>query len=139
MGDTNKYVCQTDKVDSEMRAWADILRCLGDKWTVLVLGLLVPRPYRYLELNRAVTGISQRMLTLTLKRLERDGLISRTVIPSTPPQVEYALTPLGHKLGQPLGELWAWAQDSQDEIEAARQAYEQKQMMTTPSLLENMS
>lgn len=127
MSDTNKYVCNTDNVDSEMRAWADILMRIGDKWSILVVGLLFPGPRRYLELNRSVTGISQRMLTLTLKRLERDGLVSRTVTPTIPPQVEYALTPLGHKLSTPLGSLWSWAQENRHEIAAAQQAFDQAQ------------
>ncbi|MFI5895152.1 winged helix-turn-helix transcriptional regulator [Actinoplanes sp. NPDC051513] len=87
----------------------EILRRVGDKWTVLVLSLLGQRPYRYNELHRAIEGISQRMLTRTLRSLENDGLVSRTVFPSVPPSVEYRLTPLGESLLVPLSALADWA------------------------------
>ena len=86
-----------------------VFRRLSDKWTVLVLSLLGQRPYRYNELHRAIEGISQRMLTRTLRSLEDDGLVSRTVFPSVPPSVEYRLTPLGESLLVPLSALADWA------------------------------
>lgn len=126
MSETHKFVCRTGKVDAEMRAWADMLMPLGDKWTVLVFGSLTQGPQRYNQLNRLVTGISQRMLTLTLKRLERDGLISRTVTPTIPPQVEYDLTPLGQTLSSSLAVLWAWAAEHRHAVETARQAFDEQ-------------
>ncbi|MFF5290723.1 winged helix-turn-helix transcriptional regulator [Paractinoplanes globisporus] len=86
-----------------------LMRRVGDKWTLLVLSLLGRRPYRYNELHRAVEGISQRMLTRTLRTLEADGLVARTVFPSVPPSVEYRLTPLGESLLVPLSALADWA------------------------------
>jgi DNA-binding HxlR family transcriptional regulator len=87
----------------------DLLRRVGDKWTLLVLTLLGRRPYRYNDLHRGIEGISQRMLTRTLRMLESDGLVSRTVFPSVPPSVEYRLTPLGESLLIPLSALADWA------------------------------
>ncbi|WP_433360987.1 winged helix-turn-helix transcriptional regulator [Actinoplanes sp. CA-142083] len=88
-----------------------VFRRLSDKWTVLVLSLLGQRPYRYNELHRTIEGISQRMLTRTLRNLETDGLVSRTVFPSVPPSVEYRLTPLGESLLAPLSALADWSVD----------------------------
>ncbi|GIM91076.1 winged helix-turn-helix transcriptional regulator [Paractinoplanes toevensis] len=87
----------------------DVLRRVGDKWTVLVLALLGQQPYRYNELHRSIPAISQRMLTRTLRSLETDGLISRTVYATVPPSVEYRLTPLGTSLLEPLSALADWA------------------------------
>jgi DNA-binding HxlR family transcriptional regulator len=86
-----------------------VLRRLSDKWTVLLLSLLAGRPYRCNELHRSIEGISQRMLTRTLRNLETDGLVSRTVFPSVPPSVEYRLTALGESLLKPLSALADWA------------------------------
>src|SRR5689334_17507192 len=80
------------------RAVADTLSRIGDKWTVMVVGALSQGPLRYNELNRTIDGISQRMLTLTLKGLEQDGLVTRTLYPTIPPRVEYALTDMGRTL-----------------------------------------
>jgi DNA-binding HxlR family transcriptional regulator len=98
----------------------DVLRRVGDKWTVLVVVLLGRRPYRFNELHRSVENISQRMLTRTLRGLENDGLVRREVFPTVPPSVEYSLTPLGRSLLQPLSDLAAWAMEHRDEIAAAR-------------------
>ncbi|MFC0530061.1 winged helix-turn-helix transcriptional regulator [Phytohabitans kaempferiae] len=100
---------------------ADVLHRVGDKWSVLVLVLLGRRPYRYNELHRGIEGISQRMLTRTLRGLETDGLVARTVHPSVPPSVEYDLTPLGRSLLGPLSALAEWAVRHGDEIAAARE------------------
>ncbi|MEU4237477.1 helix-turn-helix domain-containing protein [Actinoplanes sp. NPDC026619] len=94
----------------------DVLRRVGDKWSVLVLTLLGQRPYRYNELHRSIEGVSQRMLTRTLRSLETDGLISRTVHPTVPPSVEYRLTALGASLLAPLSALADWAVRHQPEI-----------------------
>lgn len=98
----------------------DVLRRVGDRWTVLILILLGRGPHRFNELHRSVEGISQRMLTRTLRALERDGLAARTVYPTIPPSVEYDLTPLGRTLLDPLSALADWAVDHGAEIATAR-------------------
>jgi DNA-binding HxlR family transcriptional regulator len=97
---------------------------IGDKWSVLVVSLLGDGPLRFSELRRTIGGISQRMLTLTLRGLERDGLLSRTVFPTVPPRVDYALTALGRSLLAPVRELGGWARTNLAEIEAARQRFD---------------
>lgn len=97
-----------------------VLRRVGDKWSVLVVTLLARRPYRFNELARAVEGISQRMLTRTLRALEVDGLVDRTVFPTIPPSVEYRLTPLGASLLRPLSVLADWAVEHEPDIARAR-------------------
>ncbi len=91
------------------RAVADVLARVGDKWTVYVVGNLSGGPMRFNEIRRAVGGISQRMLTLTLRGLERDGLVTRTVYPTIPPRVDYELTELGRTLIAPLMPMGDWA------------------------------
>lgn len=100
----------------------DILSRVGDKWSVLVIGLLRGGPKRFSELRRTIPGISQRMLTLTLRGLERDGLVRRTVYPSIPPRVDYELTRLGRTLIRPVQALATWAIEHREEIEASRAA-----------------
>jgi DNA-binding HxlR family transcriptional regulator len=102
----------------------ELLDRVGDKWSVLVIALLGERSHRFNELRRAIDGISQRMLTLTLRQLERDGLVSRTVYDTVPPGVEYALTPLGESVLQPLGQLIAWAQHHGTDVAEARERYD---------------
>ncbi len=102
----------------------EVLNRVGDKWSVLIVGLLGPGPKRFSELRRAVEGISQRMLTLTLRGLERDGLITRTVEPSIPPKVEYELTKLGRTLLVPVDALARWAIDHRTMIHTAQQKYD---------------
>ena len=97
-----------------------VLDRIGDKWSVLIVLTLAGAPHRFGALRRAVPDISQRMLTQTLRDLERDGLLSRTVHPTKPPSVEYALTPLGDSLLVPLLGLVRWADDHHAEILAAR-------------------
>ncbi|MGI3779016.1 MAG: winged helix-turn-helix transcriptional regulator [Janthinobacterium lividum] len=106
------------------QAVTSILSRVGDKWTVLVVMMLAGGPRRFNELRRLVGGVSQRMLTLTLRGLERDGLVTRTVFPTVPPQVEYALTPLGHSLRVPLEGLGTWAFAHRPVVEQARQAFD---------------
>ena len=96
------------------------LDLIADKWTVLVLGALMQRTHRHSELRRRVDGISQKMLTQTLRELERNGLVRREIHPEVPPRVEYSLTPLGETLRGPVGALCAWAQDHIDEVFASR-------------------
>ncbi|GAA4383957.1 winged helix-turn-helix transcriptional regulator [Tsukamurella soli] len=99
----------------------DVLRRIGDKWTVLVIVLLGRRPYRFNELHRGIQGISQRMLTRTLGGLEYDGLVNRAVFPTVPTSVEYSLTDLGRSLLTPLSAVADWAVSHQAEIAAARE------------------
>lgn len=112
----------------------EVLDRVGDKWSVLVIGLLGDRTHRFNELKRAIEGISQRMLTLTLRHLERDGLVERTVHPTVPPRVEYSLTPLGRSVLEPLHGLASWARDHGTDIADARRHYdEQKDADTVAS------
>jgi len=103
---------------------ADVLSRIGDRWSVLVIMLLGDRPRRFNELKRMVGGISQRMLTLTLRGLERDGLVTRTVFPTVPPRVDYELTDLGRGLSEPVKALGAWAHAHQPDIQTARQNFD---------------
>jgi DNA-binding HxlR family transcriptional regulator len=98
----------------------DVLRRVGDKWSVLVIVLLGKRPYRFNELHRGIETISQRMLTRTLRGLETDGLVHREVFPTIPPSVEYSLTRLGETLLVPLSALADWAVEHRPEIATAR-------------------
>ncbi len=102
----------------------EILSRVGDKWSILVIMLLSQRPWRFNELKRSIDGLSQRMLTLTLRNLERDGLVTRTVFPTVPPSVEYALTPLGESLCGPVGALGRWAQENSPRIDSARERFD---------------
>ena len=108
----------------ECQAIAPIFARIGDKWSMLVVLILASGPRRFNELKRAVSGISQRMLTLTLRGLERDGLVSRTVFPTIPPRVDYELTPLGHSMREPVIQLGDWASRHLAEIELAREAFD---------------
>lgn len=101
----------------------EVLDRVGDKWSVLVIVLLGQRTHRFNELHRAVEGISQRMLTLTVRALERDGLVSRTVYATVPPRVDYQLTELGRTLLVPLDALHAWAVTHRGDIQAAREKH----------------
>ena len=105
----------------------EILDRVGDKWSVLVIALLGERGQRFSELRRSIDGISQRMLTLTLRQLERDGLVSRDVHPTVPPRVDYALTPLGESVLEPITALMCWAQRHGTDVAEARARYEEAQ------------
>ncbi|MBM7783895.1 winged helix-turn-helix transcriptional regulator [Tenggerimyces flavus] len=105
----------------------DILDRIGDKWSLLVIRRLSNETVRFTELRRDVTGISQRMLTATLRGLERDGIVSRTVHPVVPPRVDYALTELGQTLLASVCTLVSWSYDHSDQIDEARSAYDQRQ------------
>jgi DNA-binding HxlR family transcriptional regulator len=110
----------------ECRALAAILTHIGDKWTVMVVGALSKGPTRYSEIFKMVGGVSQRMLTLTLKALERDGLVNRTMYPTIPPRVDYELTERGHTLIGPLHGLWTWAQINRDAIQTTRRDFDRR-------------
>ena len=102
----------------------EVLQRVGDKWSVYVIDLLGQGTMRFTELHRGVNGITARMLTVTLRGLERDGIVTRTIHPVIPPRVEYALTPMGRTLLDTIGELVTWADSHLDEIDAARAAYD---------------
>ena len=99
---------------------------IGDRWTVLLLGALADGPRRFTELARRVDGISQKMLTQTLRGLERDGMVSRTVRATVPVRVDYELTELGRTLTAPIAALEAWARDHIDDVVAARARYDER-------------
>ena len=102
----------------------DVLRLIGDKWTVQVVVVLHKQPRRFNDLKRNITGISQQMLTRTLKALERDGRVTRTVRDTTPPQVEYALTALGRSLSKPVRSLADWTIGHRDAIRECRHRFD---------------
>src|SRR5437660_10875706 len=111
-------------VPEDCRAVSEVLSRVGDKWTILVVGELGNGPKRFNEIRRALGSISQRMLTLTLRGLERDGLVTRTVFPTIPPKVEYELTTLGRSLLVPVSSLALWARQNRSGIAAARQRFD---------------
>jgi DNA-binding HxlR family transcriptional regulator len=113
-------------LDSDCRGVASVLARVGDKWSVLVIMLLGNGPRRFNELKRMIGGISQRMLTLTLRGLERDGLVTRTIFPTIPPRVDYELTDLGRGLSQPVQALGKWASEHQIEIGDARARFDRR-------------
>jgi DNA-binding HxlR family transcriptional regulator len=108
----------------DCRAISQVLSRVGDKWTVLVVESLGSGPKRFNELRRGLGSISQRMLTLTLRALERDGLVTRTVYPTIPPRVDYELTKLGRSLLVPVNGLSAWARANRPAMDAARQKFD---------------
>src|SRR5215471_9107112 len=112
--------------DCEFR---DVLDRVGDKWSLLVIAMLEQRPApraRFSELKRSIPGISQRMLTATLRNLERDGLLTREIFPEVPPRVEYELTPLGRRFMQPVRGLVSWLQANWASIRTARDAFDRR-------------
>ena len=111
-------------LDSDCRGVASILARVGDKWSVFVIMMLDGGPLRFNELKRMVGGISQRMLTLTLRGLERDGLVTRTVFPTIPPRVDYELTKLGRSLLEPVSGIGLWARQNRAAIAEARQRFD---------------
>jgi DNA-binding HxlR family transcriptional regulator len=111
-------------VPEDCRAVSEVLSRVGDKWTILVVSELGAGPKRFNELRRALGSISQRMLTLTLRGLERDGLVTRTVFPTVPPRVDYELTKLGRSLLEPVSGIGLWARQNRAAIQAARQRFD---------------
>src|SRR5690242_10978302 len=118
MRDPSNPVCRTIST---------LLSRIGDKWTALVVQTLANGPKRFNELRREIPTVSQRMLTLTLRNLERDGLVSRTVTPTIPPRVDYELTELGQSLEKPICALVSWAIDHSDAIHAAQARFDAEQ------------
>lgn len=122
------------RYDSEdCRAVSDILGRVGDKWTILVVGYLSSNgPMRFTELRRQVGGISQKMLTATLRGLERDGFVTRTVLATIPPRVDYELTDLGRELQVPVNALGDWARANIDRVKVARERFDRNYAEPTP-------
>jgi len=111
-------------VPEDCRAVSDVLDRIGDKWSVLVVVMLGDGAKRFNELRRSIASISQRMLTLTLRGLERDGLVTRTMFPTIPPRVDYELTKLGRSLLLPVGALGDWARQNHAKIVEARRDFD---------------
>jgi len=114
------------QLDSDCRGAASVLARVGDKWSVFLIMMLGDGPKRFNEIKRMINGISQRMLTLTLRGLERDGLVTRTVFPTIPPRVDYELTDLGRGLSKPVEALGRWAIEHQPEIQLARTNFDSR-------------
>ena len=129
----SKACSLTPNVLSAQCPTRQVLDLIADKWTALLIYLLSRGKQRYGELHRQVGGISQKMLTQTLRKLERDGLVSRHVYPEVPPRTEYELTRLGHTLIEPMGALCDWAGMHLAELEQARKRYDQIQKKATLS------
>jgi DNA-binding HxlR family transcriptional regulator len=113
--------------EANCKALAQILDRIGDKWTIMVVGVLSHGPMRFKALQREIPGVSHRMLTMTLRGLERDGLVKRTAFATIPPRVDYELTAVGQSLTEPLLALAGWARGQQASIEAARAAFDEGQ------------
>ncbi|MFE6862926.1 winged helix-turn-helix transcriptional regulator [Nocardia sp. NPDC057668] len=134
-GDTDPdlYAVHWDaRNDCEVR---QILDRVADKWSLLVIALLEERTLRFSELKYKIDGVSQRMLSRTLRQLERDGLVERTVYPTVPPRVDYALTPLGASLHTTIKALVTWTEAHQNQIAAARDNYDRQQALAESGAL----
>jgi DNA-binding HxlR family transcriptional regulator len=118
---TETTLCSSD---SSRRYTREVLRRVGDTWSLATMAQLTDEPRRFTRLMKDLPGISHRMLTQTLRSLERDGLVSRTAYAEVPPRVEYALTPLGSSLLEPLTELTRWAEDSREHVENHRTIFD---------------
>ena len=116
-----------DPTNPVCRTISALLQRIGDKWSVLVVTTLAGGSKRFNELRRDIPSVSQRMLTLTLRNLERDGIVKRTVTPSVPPRVDYELTDLGRSLNEPLGALSEWALDNVGAIHEAQARFDAHQ------------
>lgn len=112
--------------EANCKALGQIFERIGDKWTIMIVGALSSGPMRFNALQRAIPGLSHKMLTVTLRGLERDGLVKRTAFATIPPRVDYELTPQGQSLNEPLLTLAGWARSQQSYIEASRRAFDAK-------------
>lgn len=120
-----ELACLSETAMSEMAQIRPILDKIADKWTIMILIVICPKPSRFNEIKRRLNGITHKALANALKRLERNGLVTRTVLPTAPIGVEYAITPLGHSLRQPFEALCGWALANGGQIERASDAYDQ--------------
>jgi DNA-binding HxlR family transcriptional regulator len=118
--------CDAGKIDARACTVREVLDRVGGKWSIGIIVAAAHGPVRFTELERIVEGISRRMLTLTLRNLERDGLLTRTVYPTVPPKVEYTATPMALELYESLVTLTAWAERHRGAIAAAREAYDRE-------------
>ena len=118
------------KLTGDCQSVSEVLARVGDKWTVLVVGLLGGGPMRFSELRRAIDGISQKMLTTTLRTLERDGFCTRKVFPTVPPRVDYELTELGRDLLVPVKALGEWAVANRERVDSARRRFDAQNTAT---------
>jgi DNA-binding HxlR family transcriptional regulator len=123
MAVTNRNVLGDATSEHDCKGLVCILARVGDKWTIMIVGSLTMGPKRYNEIRRHIGGISQRMLTLKLKSLEQDGIVTRTVYPTIPPRVDYELTKLGRTLRASLTPLHNWAMDNRQTIATARKRF----------------
>jgi len=114
----------SDRALCDMPLVRPVLDKIADKWTILILTVICPKPSRFNEIKRRLDGITHKALADALKRLERNGLVTRTVLPTQPVGVEYAITPLGHSLREPFEALCAWAEANGDKVEAATMRYD---------------
>lgn len=112
------------KYMSDECAWREVIGLIGDKWSVMILHTLCRNRLRYSQIQRQIDGISQKVLTATLRQLERDGIIKRTVYPVVPPRVEYELTQLGHSVFEVIESLRDWSIEHLGEVQAARKHYD---------------
>ncbi|MDR3691391.1 MAG: helix-turn-helix domain-containing protein [Fimbriimonas sp.] len=119
-------MCEDEEVFSSECPSRKILDQIFDKWSLLILAILVKGPRRFNSLRRCLDGVTQKALTQTLRRLERNGLVSRTVLPTSPVCVEYALTRLGETLQAPFAALYAWTIDNMDEIQTAQRTFDSR-------------
>ena len=131
-GATGATVASGSNTEATACAVREVLDRVGDKWSVYVIHLLGGGTMRFSDLKRSIDGISQRMLTVTLRGLERDGLVTRTVYPVVPPRVDYALTPLGETLLSTVCALVHWSEEHRADIDAARARYDARELPALP-------
>nr|WP_294170250.1 helix-turn-helix domain-containing protein [uncultured Sphingomonas sp.] len=124
MEDDTDLELLSEQAFSDMARVRGVLDKIADKWTIMILTVLCPKPSRFNEIRRRLDGITHKALSDALKRLERNGLVTRTVLPTAPVGVEYAITPLGHSLRGPFEALCAWAVDHGDAVEEAGAAHD---------------
>jgi DNA-binding HxlR family transcriptional regulator len=124
MVDDTELALLSARVLSDMRQIRPVMDKIADKWTIMILTVICPKPSRFNEIKRRLDGITHKALADALKRLERNGLVTRTVLPTAPIGVEYAITPLGYSLRQPFEALCAWALNHGDALEEARTEYD---------------
>jgi DNA-binding HxlR family transcriptional regulator len=129
MADDTDLETLTLKAQSDMARVRPVLDKIADKWTVMILTVLCPKPSRFNEIKRRLDGITHKALADALKRLERNGLVTRTVLPTAPIGVQYAITPLGHSLRQPFEALCAWALTHGQSIDDASSAYDRAKLV----------
>jgi DNA-binding HxlR family transcriptional regulator len=131
--DTKGTILKPAETHHDCRPVGEILNQIGGKWTVLIINRLSAGSMRFGELKREIGGISQKMLTATLRDLERDGFVKRTLTPSIPPRVDYELTDLGRELQVPLGALGTWAINNRSRVLQARAKFEEQNPDAPPS------